>query len=178
MSSIAPGYITEGDSQIIRGIAIIQQPGMPCTLFEEAPVAITIPSGESQQLTAAEVGDCHTHCTDHEDCGEIGYCSRNQEDDYPPGGKGIGDACDCEGNFNCDIDTDVDGSDAFTFKSSFGRSPILNPCTRDSPCHGDFNCDHDCDGTDAARFKQDFGRSAFSNPCPACTAGVEWCQYQ
>ncbi|MCK5011772.1 MAG: sulfatase-like hydrolase/transferase, partial [Deltaproteobacteria bacterium] len=26
----------------------------------------------------------------------------NQKDTYPPGGNGIGDACDCEGDFNCD----------------------------------------------------------------------------
>lgn len=101
----------------------------------------------------------------------------NQEDALPPEGNSIGDACDCEGNFNCDEDADVDGSDAFTFKADFGRSPILNPCSTESSCHGDFNCDHDCDGTDAAWFKQDFGRSAFSNPCPVCVVGVEWCGY-
>ena len=32
----------------------------------------------------------------------------------------------CEGNF--DNDTDVDGTDAFVFKSDFGRSSLLNPC--------------------------------------------------
>jgi hypothetical protein len=32
----------------------------------------------------------------------------------------------CEGNF--DYDRDQDGTDAFTFKSDFGRSAILNPC--------------------------------------------------
>jgi hypothetical protein len=37
----------------------------------------------------------------------------------------------CEGNF--DYDYDVDGSDAFTFKTDFGRSSISNPCPS-SPC--------------------------------------------
>ena len=99
----------------------------------------------------------------------------DQEDTYPPNGNAIGDACDCEGNFNCDAD--VDGSDASTFKTDFGRSLILNPCTTESPCNGDFNCDQDCDGTDASRFKQDFGRSSLQNSCPSCVSGV-WCAYQ
>jgi hypothetical protein len=100
-----------------------------------------------------------------------------QEDSYPPQGNGIGDACDCEGNFNCHEDVDVDGTDAFIFKANFGRGSIHNPCTNESPCNGDFNCDHDCDGSDAVRFKHDFGRSIILTPCPACQFGVEWCGY-
>ena len=30
-----------------------------------------------------------------------------QDDSYPPQGNGIGDACECEGNFNCAEDQDV-----------------------------------------------------------------------
>ena len=97
-----------------------------------------------------------------------------QEDTYPPNGNGIGDACECEGNFDCDEDTD--GSDAASFKADFGRSGFNNPCNNTSQCHGDFDCDNDCDGTDAALFKQDFGRSGFNNPCPVCVVG-EWCSY-
>jgi hypothetical protein len=37
----------------------------------------------------------------------------------------------CEGNF--DYDRDQDGTDAFTFKTDFGRSTILNPCPADGP---------------------------------------------
>jgi len=37
----------------------------------------------------------------------------------------------CEGNF--DYDLDVDGTDAFTFKTDFGRSKIINPCPPDGP---------------------------------------------
>jgi hypothetical protein len=97
-----------------------------------------------------------------------------QEDSSPPQGNGIGDACDCEGDFDCD--GDCDGTDASTFKMDFGRSAFENPCEGIDPCNGDFDCDNDCDGTDAARFKLDFGRSSFNNPCPACTVGG-WCNY-
>jgi hypothetical protein len=97
-----------------------------------------------------------------------------QEDIFPPQGNGIGDACDCEGDFSCD--GDVDGSDASTFKSDFGRSTIEHPCMTGDICNGDFTCDGDVDGTDASLFKADFGRSVMQNPCPACVAG-EWCSY-
>jgi hypothetical protein len=97
-------------------------------------------------------------------------------DTYPPGGNGIGDTCDCEGNFNCLTDQDVDGSDAALLKVDFGRSVMVNPCVAGDTCNGDFNCDGDVDGSDASLFKQDFGRSSILNPCPACVAG-EWCGY-
>lgn len=100
----------------------------------------------------------------------------NQEDESPPpGGNGIGDVCDCEGNFDCDID--CDGTDAASFKTDFGRSTFDDPCVFLNPCNGDFDCDSDSDGTDAATFKADFGRSTFSNPCPICIQGEEWCVY-
>jgi hypothetical protein len=97
-----------------------------------------------------------------------------QLDTYPPQGNTIGDACDCEGNFDCD--QDCDGSDAATFKDDFGRSPFNEPCEITAPCNGDFDCDGDVDGTDAALFKSDFGRSGFNNPCPTCD-GSPWCTY-
>jgi hypothetical protein len=37
----------------------------------------------------------------------------------------------CEGNF--DFDQDQDGTDAFTFKTDFGRSTFGNPCPTDGP---------------------------------------------
>lgn len=119
-------------------------------------------------------GTVGSTCIANEACGHDGICSMNQEDSSPPQGNGIGDACDCEGNFDCD--TDCDGTDASTFKVDFGRSTFGNPCENGNPCNGDFDCDGDCDGTDAAGFKFDFGRSSFNNPCPACTVG-EWCNY-
>jgi hypothetical protein len=97
-----------------------------------------------------------------------------QEDTCPPLGNDRGDACDCEGDFDCD--GDCDGTDAATFKVDFGRSNFVDPCTNENQCNGDFDCDVDCDGTDAAGFKLDFGRNQFNDPCPACVVG-EWCNY-
>jgi hypothetical protein len=61
----------------------------------------------------------------------------------------------CEGNFN--YDQDVDGSDAFTFKSDFGRSGISDPCPLDGPapvpktgqilCYDTDGNTRDCAGT-------------------------------
>ena len=111
-------------------------------------------------------------------CGDVDNCSfaanPEQEDLYPPGGNGCGDACECEGNF--DNDEDQDGSDAANFKTDFGRSTFLTPCTNSAPCNGDLDCDVDVDGTDAAKFKEDFGRSPCFNPCPSCPTDP-WCGY-
>ncbi len=70
-------------------------------------------------------------CTENSDCGVNGFCSMNQEDNFPPGGNGIGEACECESDFNAD--GDVDGTDASQFKSDFGRSSFSNPCPFVSP---------------------------------------------
>jgi C1A family cysteine protease len=98
----------------------------------------------------------------------------DQNDSYPPQKNGVGDACECEGNFDGDLD--VDGTDAALFKKDFGRSRMNRPCNSTNPCNGDFTCDGDVDGTDAAIFKQDFGRSAMNNPCPPRPTGA-WCNY-
>jgi hypothetical protein len=146
-----------------------------------------------QETCYEEVDHCWMGCIADDDCdgicnpGEL-YppgCSGsdncpttpnpNQEDSYPPQGNGCGDACDCEGNFDADLNQD--GSDAFTFKANFGRSSIKNPCTALNHCSGDFSCDGDVDGTDASLFKLDFGRGQFNNPCPVCAVGAEWCMY-
>jgi hypothetical protein len=110
--------------------------------------------------------DCNDNCPNNYNPG--------QEDSYPPGGNGCGDACECEGNF--DDDNDQDGTDASTFKKDFGRSVLKNPCSNALPCNGDFECDTDVDGTNATQFKQDFGRSGLKNPCPYCPTDP-WCVY-
>ena len=71
--------------------------------------------------------------------------------------------CECEGNVHPigAPDSDVDGSDAFEFKSDFGRQD----CSTTPPCYRDLECDGDVDGSDAFKFKTDFGRS----DCPPCT---------
>ena len=65
-------------------------------------------------------------CMNNSQCGANGFCSLNQEDGFPPGGNGIGDACECEGDFNAD--GDVDSSDAAKFKADFGRDYSYCSC--------------------------------------------------
>jgi uncharacterized delta-60 repeat protein len=98
----------------------------------------------------------------------------NQEDTYPPQGNGIGDACDCESDFNCD--GNVDAGDVTSFLTGFGRNEFNDPCTIGSPCNGDINCDRNVDATDVTKFLEDFGRNQFNNQCPACVVG-DWCTY-
>ena len=151
------------------GICNPEQSDQSCTGSDNCA---EIPNGPNVgTCTSGNIGE---PCLSSDTCGTGGVCSMNQEDIYPPQTNDIGDACDCEGNFDCD--EDVDGSDASSFKADFGRNSFSNPCTSGNPCNGDFDCDSDCDGTDAARFKADFGRSSFNNPCPACVMG-DWCAY-
>ena len=70
----------------------------------------------------------------------------------------MGDACECEGDF--EPDGDIDGTDAIAFKLDFFR----DDCTELNPCNGDFGCDGDVDGSDALVFKADF----FRKDCPSC----------
>jgi len=125
------------------------------------------------------IGKIGQSCDDDSQCDTgmgtgDGFCSMNQEDTYPPGGNGIGDACECEGDFNCD--GNVDATDVTSFLDHFGRSPFNNPCSNGSPCNGDFSCDWDVDAVDINIFLEDFGRSQYNNPCPTCVAG-DWCVY-
>jgi hypothetical protein len=82
--------------------------------------------------------------------------------------------CDCEGNFDGDLD--VDAEDVSEFLNHFGRSQFFNPCTNQDPCSGDFTCDADVDADDVTMFLEDFGRSQFFNPCSVCTRDP-WCEY-
>jgi len=97
-----------------------------------------------------------------------------QEDTFPPLGNNIGDACDCESDFNCDGDVDAD--DVAAFLTDFGRFQFNNPCANGNPCNGDTDCDTDVDADDVGKFLEDFGRFLFNNPCPQCT-GEAWCLY-
>ena len=123
-------------------------------------------------------GTCLTNnigepCMSYHDC-DGGTCSMNQEDTYPPQGNSIGDACDCEGNFDCD--GNVDAEDVTTFLIDFGRNAYSNPCGSGNPCNGDFECDGDVDSEDVTKFLEDFGRNQYNNPCPDCEVG-DWCVY-
>jgi hypothetical protein len=88
--------------------------------------------------------------------------------------NGIGDACECEADFDCDGNVDAD--DLTSFLTDIGRSILNNPCTNDNPCNGDFECDTDVDADDVNTFLEDFARSPLNNPCPFCAAG-DWCSY-
>jgi len=98
----------------------------------------------------------------------------NQEDTFPPQGNNIGDACDCESDFDCN--GNVDAGDVTTFLNNFGRNQFSDPCTNENQCSGDTNCDGNVDAGDINKFLEDFGRNQFINPCPACVLGV-WCVY-
>jgi len=128
-------------------------------------------------------GDCPAYPAFDDDSDGITACFDNcpvhanagQEDTLPPGGNGIGDACECEADFNCD--RNVDATDVGAFLGDFGRSIIFNPCTNAVPCNGDFNCDFNVDADDVAKFLEDFGRSLYNNPCPSCATTGNWCTY-
>jgi hypothetical protein len=98
----------------------------------------------------------------------------DQEDTYPPGGNAIGDACDCEGDLNCD--GNVDAGDVTAFLTDFARGHFFDPCENGNPCNGDINCDANVDALDIPKFLEDLGRNQFNNPCPSCVAGP-WCVY-
>jgi hypothetical protein len=109
-------------------------------------------------------------CTVDANCDPGEFCEKVQADTYPPGGNGIGDACDCEGNFNCDLD--VDGAELTAFLADFGRGQYDRPCDTVPPaCNGDFTCDGDVDGDDLTKFLEDFGRGQYDRPCPDCVPG-------
>jgi len=196
-----------GDYFQVYGRTVKSVRGGQCGSFDDADGdcridcidnCISIPNGfDSGTCTKGAVA---LPCTSDEQCGVDGFCSMGNEDTdsdylgdacdncpdtpnpdqadtYPPQGNAIGDACDCEGNFNCAEDQDVDGSDAVLFKRDFGRSTTLHPCVAGDTCNGDFTCDGDVDGTDASLFKADFGRGAFNRPCPVCATGIQWCSY-
>ena len=119
-----------------------------------------------EDTDADEIGDACDNCPSTP--------SINQEDSYPPQGNGIGDVCDCEGDFSCDGNVDAD--DVMLFLTDFGRGEHNNHCTNLDPCKGDFNCDTNVDAADVTKFIEDFGRSEFFNPCPVCEVGT-WCVY-
>ena len=99
----------------------------------------------------------------------------DQTDTQPFQGNGIGDACNCEFDFNCD--SNVDGTDVDLFLTDFGRNQFNDPCTNGNPCNGDVDCNAAVDAFDLTLFLEDFGRNQFNNPCPACVAG-DWCVYE
>ena len=119
-------------------------------------------------------GNVGSTCISDAACGIGGVCSMAQEDSFPPGGNGVGDACDCECDFDCSGTVDAD--DVTAFLVDFGRSQHYEPCTSQNPCSGDVDCNGAVDANDVINFVEDFGRSQFNNPCPGCVPG-QWCNY-
>ncbi|MHA2219990.1 MAG: thrombospondin type 3 repeat-containing protein, partial [Candidatus Hodarchaeales archaeon] len=58
-----------------------------------------------------------------------------QEDTYPPQGNGIGDACECEADFDCD--GDVDRYDLETFMANYNQSTLDKPASAIDLSKGD-----------------------------------------
>ncbi len=98
----------------------------------------------------------------------------SQQDTYPPGGNGVGDACECEGDFN--NNGSIDAQDISVFKADCGRNVWVNPCTNAAPCASDFDCNGSVDRYDIRIFLEDTGRNVYSNPCPDHGSGYR-CSY-
>jgi hypothetical protein len=118
-----------------------------------------------------KVGDLCDDCTDTDNdgygnpgfpniCGDDNCPTTpnpDQEDNYPPQGNAIGDACDCEPDFDCD--GDVDAFDIDDFLTDYGRNSYVIPCESGNPCRGDFACDGDVDAFDMVTFLKILGEA-------------------
>ena len=102
------------------------------------------PNGPDRGICTEFIGDNFIvsngqYCTADTDCDDGEYCEKEQADNYPPQGNGIGDACDCEGNFDCD--DGVTAADVGYFLVEWNQRTIYGaPCTNQIPCYADFNC--------------------------------------
>jgi hypothetical protein len=142
----------------------------------------TYPNGPFQGTCTEAVGNnlivsTGQFCTVDADCDPGEFCEKTQADNYPLGGNGVGDACDCEADFDCDSPgLDVDADNLTQLLWDFGRSIHFDSCANERPCYGDFTCDTDVDADDISKLLEDFGRSLHNNPCPACVP-ADWCVY-
>ncbi len=110
-----------------------------------------VPIGSGVRIGIDRDGDLFLNANDN--CPDVSNPDQADSD-----GDGIGDACEppapaCFADF--DSDGDVDGVDASTFSTEFGRTD----CSATNPCVADFDLDNDVDGIDAATFSSEFGRT-------------------
>jgi hypothetical protein len=87
--------------------------------MNEIPMEIELVPFEGGDSDDDKIGDSMDNCID-----DANSC---QEDTYPPQGNGIGNACECEGDLDCD--GDVDETDVSKFLEDFGRSIFYYPCS-------------------------------------------------
>ncbi len=80
-----------------------------------------------------------------------------QEDSYPPGGNGCGDACECHAD--CNVDQKVNLADLVIMKQQF-----MWNCSQQPSCEADCNYDNTVDLSDLVMMKEEFLRS----DCPMC----------
>ncbi len=97
--------------------------------------------------------------------GELVNCDDNcpwdqnsmQEDSYPPGGNGCGDACECHAD--CNSDEKVNLTDLVTMKTQF-----FWKCSEHPTCEADCNHDGNVNLSDLVMMKSEFNRP----DCPVC----------
>lgn len=77
----------------------------------------------TKTITGVVMSGSGLACDESRVCPQTESCQMNQED-Y--NSNGVGDACECYGDFNQDGDSD--GSDAAIFKKTFGRNQFYRPC--------------------------------------------------
>jgi len=173
------GIVTEGITGSPESVSFWGE--SCCALHEPSPDTVSSTNISQQNSSIQTVAVCYGLTEDHDCDGVISdedncpyHSNPNQQDTYPPQGNNIGDACDCECDFDCN--GAVDANEVTLFLTDFGRSEHNDPCTGGNPCNGDINCDGNVDADDVTMFLQDFGRNEFNDPCPACVAG-DWCLY-
>jgi hypothetical protein len=106
---------------------------------------------ETSGVVIATGGDC----TGDPACGDGHYCDRGQGD---VSGNGIGDACECYADCNCDAKVDL--SDLVIMKREF-----LSTGCGSNPCEADGNNDGSVNLADLVIMKEQFLRA----DCAGCS---------
>ena len=123
--------IIETSDAIASDILVEGQDGGPSIYSPLVTVAETtvVPQDSSAKISFV----CCYDTDDYDEDGTGNICDNCpttpnplQEDTFPPQGNGIGDACDCECDFDCS--GGVDANDVTAFLTDFGRSTFNNPC--------------------------------------------------